>query len=329
MLPGCGGSQPPIGAPGAMPQSAVHASAPHGGKTPGSEGALLYTSGWESRSNGVDVFSYPEAKLVTSFRTPYATDVMGMCSDTNGDVFVDATPETDSGGYIFEYAHGGTTPIAVLSDPAPYGNYVPQGCSVDPATGNLAVANLEINTFHTSNLAIYPGATGTPTLYTDPSFSSYNSATYDSTGNLYVLGNIGFGGGYRFAELPKGGSSLTNISVNGKVRSPKWILWDGSDVAFFGGLQRTKKAAPVIYRVSVSGSSASLIGKTTFQDTISDAGGGFWIQDGMVIFPAGGSWKHGWQLGFWNYPAGGKVVQIVDTKANEGYVSTISVDPSR
>jgi hypothetical protein len=326
LLAGCGGSQPPIGTPGAMQQFPTS----HVRNAHGSAGDLLYTSGFESRSDGVDVFTYPKARLVTSFMTPYGSDVMGMCSDTNGDVFVDATPgDGAGGGYVFEYAHGGTTPIAVLSDPAPYGNYAPQGCSVDPTTGNLAVANVEIiPSFYTSNLAVYSGATGSPALYTDPSFSSYNSATYDSSGNLYVLGNSG-GSGYRFAELPKGGSSLANISISGEVHSPKWIQWDGNDVAFFGGLQGIKKAAPVIYRVSVSGSSGSLVGKTTFQDTINHAGGGFWIQNGTVIFPAGGGFKRGWQLGFWNYPAGGKALQIVHTKENEAYVSTVSVDPNR
>ena len=38
---------------------------------------------------------------------------------------------------VSEYAHGGKKPIEDLSDPP----YLPFGCSVDPPTGNLAVAN--------------------------------------------------------------------------------------------------------------------------------------------------------------------------------------------
>ena len=61
----------------------------------------------------------------------------GECVDKAGDVFV-----ADFGGNtgtpaILEYAHGGTKPIATLSDPG----YYPESCSIDPTTGNLAVTN--------------------------------------------------------------------------------------------------------------------------------------------------------------------------------------------
>ena len=43
----------------------------------------------------------------------------------------------DGASQMVEYAHGGTSSIATLGDPSEY----PEGCAVDPATGNLAVAN--------------------------------------------------------------------------------------------------------------------------------------------------------------------------------------------
>jgi len=61
----------------------------------------------------------------------------GLCVDAQGNVFV-PTWQGESGtrGYVYEFAHGGSTPIATLSDPG--GAF---GCSVDLTTGNLAVTN--------------------------------------------------------------------------------------------------------------------------------------------------------------------------------------------
>jgi hypothetical protein len=327
MLAGCGGSQPPDqrdGVPGTLLMQARARQAS------GSSGDLLYTSGTGAYSyEGVDIFMYPQGQLVTTFTTPYSTNgVEGICSDGDGDVFIDAYFDEAGSytGYIFEYAHGGTTPIAVLDDQAPGYNYVPAGCSIDPTTGDLAVANMPLSQYTTGNIAIYRQAGGKPTLYTSAAFSRYNSVTYDSSGNLYVVGYHSRSGTV-FAELPKGGSSLQTTRVRGKV-SGDWIQWDGQGIALFGGWQ-TKKSPPVIFRISVSGSSGQVIGKTMFDGMINHAGGGFWLQDGTVIFPAGGSRKKGWELGFWNYPAGGEPTQILYTKQNHATVSTVSVGSSR
>src|SRR5580704_9380706 len=121
LLAGCGGSQPPIGALGAMPSRPATISG-------GSSSALLYIS---SPSNGnVYFLTYPKGKLVgtlTGFQEPF-----GLCSDTAGNVFI---PDSEAGDVV-EYAHGGTSPIVTLNDVG----YLPADCSVDPLTGNLAVA---------------------------------------------------------------------------------------------------------------------------------------------------------------------------------------------
>ena len=75
----------------------------------------------------------------------------GECSDSHGDVFI-----TDAfGSNIQEFAHGGTTPIANLSDVGEEAS----GCAVDSVTGNLAVTN-----YYPGNVAIYKNAEGTPTF---------------------------------------------------------------------------------------------------------------------------------------------------------------------
>jgi hypothetical protein len=104
MLAGCGGSQPTIGAPGAMAQTAPS----HIRKASSSYGDLLYVG---SESYGIFVLTYPQGKVVAQFEPP---NPLGMCSDQSGDVFV---LWSDGAGYIDEYAHGGTTPIATLEMP--------------------------------------------------------------------------------------------------------------------------------------------------------------------------------------------------------------------
>ncbi|MGA8474385.1 MAG: hypothetical protein WB681_04900, partial [Candidatus Cybelea sp.] len=66
MLAGCGGSQPPIGAPGAMPQTSAittHAAQGTSWMLPGASSQdLLYISSNDRGS--VYVYSYPQGSLV-------------------------------------------------------------------------------------------------------------------------------------------------------------------------------------------------------------------------------------------------------------------------
>ena len=89
---------------------------------------LLYVSVWDT--GVVYVYSYPKAKLLGKLVGILDTP-SGMCSDSKGNVWI----TNFHGEGITEYAHGGTKPIATLSDPGTD----PNGCSVDPLTGNLAV----------------------------------------------------------------------------------------------------------------------------------------------------------------------------------------------
>ncbi len=92
---------------------------------------LLYVS--IEGFNDVYVYSYLPAppKLVgklTGFKDP-----LGECADKKGDVYIVNAKASN----IREYAHGGTKPIAIISDKGSD----PVGCSLDPTTGNLAVSN--------------------------------------------------------------------------------------------------------------------------------------------------------------------------------------------
>ncbi|MGB6739997.1 MAG: hypothetical protein WBE59_06045, partial [Candidatus Cybelea sp.] len=145
MLAACGGSRPPIGAQGAMPQTSPIAAHAERGKSwmlPGtSSGDLLYATGG---CEGACVLSYPDLKLVGGI----ADRGISICSDSQGNIFL---PRDTT---VTEYAHGGTSPVATLTLP---GN-ASSGCSVDPITNDLAVV------FQTQ-VAIFQNEQGNPSVY--------------------------------------------------------------------------------------------------------------------------------------------------------------------
>ncbi len=97
--------------------------------------ALAYVT--DSGTNTVVVYSYPKLKLVgtlTGFDNP-----QGDCIDASGNVWIVNTEASQ----LLEYAHGGTTPIARLSDPGQY----PVGCSFDPTTGHQRPSGKRVNLY--------------------------------------------------------------------------------------------------------------------------------------------------------------------------------------
>jgi hypothetical protein len=70
--------------------------------------------------------------VLTGFNDP-----LGECIDKAGDVWI----VNALAGQILEYAHGGTSPIATLSDSL----YMAGFCSVSARTGDLAVASAGIS----------------------------------------------------------------------------------------------------------------------------------------------------------------------------------------
>jgi DNA-binding beta-propeller fold protein YncE len=292
MLAGCGGSQTQIGAPGTIPQSGPAARHPDRGPSwmaPDAKGKdLLYVS--DQGTNDVYVYSYPKGKLtgtLTGFNVPD-----GECVDQTGDVFI----TNYSASNIVEYAHGGTSPIATLSDKG----YHPSGCSVDPTTGNLAVTNFETTHSLRGDVAIYQGAKGSPKLhYTDPRIYSMYFCGYDNAGNLFVDGTTA-GSAFAFAELPSGGRSFRNITLKQTISGgPGGVQWDGSHVAVL--VQGTN----VIYQFTINGKKGTEVGSTSL-------GGAsyviqFWKEGSDVIGPDFGNAD----VGIWKYPAGGAATKII------------------
>lgn len=178
---------------------------------------LLYVSNGNSE---VTVYRYWQHTLVgvlTDFTQP-----MGECADNGHDVYI----ADYAAKQIVEYAHGGTKPIKKFNDSPDS----PYACSIDPATGDLAVAN-DDGTSAQGNIAIWNAGSGKRTTYNDSKLGNFIGCAYDGDGNLLVTNGHGYSSPGLFAWLPKGGAKLVDVTVPGARQNWKWsvtgIQWDG------------------------------------------------------------------------------------------------------
>jgi hypothetical protein len=294
---------------GCMSASNV-AGMPSAAQTPATGGtaqrSLLSVS--DTATNDVYVYSYPKGRFVAAL-TGF-DDPQGLCSDQNGDVFI----ANASGHEVLEYAHGGREPIATLYDPPRN----PEGCSVDPTTGNLAVTDN-----NPGSVAIYEKATGKPKYYRDGNeyyhLSQYFFCGYDDRGNLFVDGvNYSSSPTFKFAELPSGGKRLVNLNLHQTIEWPGAVQWDGRYVAVGDA------SSAVIYRFSINGKRGRLKGTTKLTDA--DGVNAFWIESGKVIGPN----YDGVNVMFWNYPAGGSPAKVVSNplpQPHHPFGATVSAAP--
>ena len=210
---------------------------------------LLYVS--DPGSNGVFVYWLQapprELKLVGFLNA--ALYPRGECVDTAGNVYI-----TDGNGpvtglhEIFEYAHGGTTPIAALRDPVGE----PTSCAVDPNTGDLAVTTSRYQ--HADEIAVFTPGHAKPKLYSDNQFLGFSFCAYDAKSNLFVNGSNN--SSTEFAELPDRGHKLREITLNESIRVPGGMQWDGKHLAI------GDSGAGVVYRFDISGSVGTEVGST-------------------------------------------------------------------
>jgi hypothetical protein len=266
---------------------------------------LLYVSG---ACGGICVFTYPGGTLVQQLSD--SNSPLGECVDKAGDVFVadfgfEATPA------ILEYAHGGTSPIATLSDPG----YYPESCSIDPTTGNLAVTN------DGGPIAIYAGAKGDPTYYTDSKADLFGFCAYDDKGNLFVDGEYVGSGNYALVEMPKGSYTFKSI----RLESPPSFWYD---IQWAGKYLALADSPTVIYHVAISGAKGTVIGSTLLNGPVSGIEVEFWIQGKTIVEPYGtGDLPD--EIGFWRYPTGGKLRKKIDVSQSELFGTVVSPATSR
>lgn len=304
-LSACSGLQPPIGVRRPLPPSAARAVLVDRGSswvTPEAKSAdLLYVS--DQRFSDVYIFSYPAAQLVgtiTGFNLPE-----GLCSDKRGDVFV--TDLLDRA--IFEYRHGASKPIRTLND----GGY-PEACSVDPSTGNLAVADYG-SSASPGDIAVFHNARGAPVIYRDPTMISFRNCGYDDLGNLFADGQK-YGNAPGLVELSIHAGELKDIEFRRGFDADGSVQWDGQYVVIMGNSPKS------IYRLAISGSKAKVIGRTTLTSTKYSLS--FWIQGEKLIltyFPRHSKYA---ALGFWAYPEGHAPMKTIRQLVG-GYGLTVSL----
>lgn len=254
-------------------------------------GPLLYVS--DVGTFTVHVYTYPALKpagKLTGFNEP-----QGLCADSAGNVWV-----TNTNVYqVREYAHGGTTPIATLHDDFGY----PVGCAVDPSSGNLAVTNLQ-NFSGAAIVLLYKHARGTPAVYSNKDIAYYYFAGYDGSGNLYVSGQTSQHG-FALGVLARGAKSISGVAVSGgTIYFPGTVAWNGSNLVL--GDQRCKNSASsCLYRLTVSGKTAHVVGSTPLGGACDVAQA--WVGASRVAAGEYQSCSHGPSgAALWRYPAGGK-----------------------
>jgi len=286
---GCGGS---TGTTGTLPLGAMTQRRAH--KASGSSGDLLYIAGAGVYQGLVAVLTFPQAQpfaTITGIPNPH-----GVCSDSVGNVWV-----TASGGDIYEFAHGGTTPIAELNTGSS-GSAI--SCSVDPTTGNLAVNS-------GNGIAIFRDAQGTPTTYSPP-FSSW-ATSYDGQGNLFVDSSQAF----QIAELPSGGSTFEIISLNKKGGDNGGLQWDGKYLAVATHKMKNDNA---VYRIRISGTTGTVVQVVRLHGLHPETP--LSIQGNIIAAVTTRA-----EMGFWKYPRGGNPTKIFGGNPfPEGI--TVSVAPS-
>lgn len=323
MLAGCGESQPPIGVPGTMAQ--IRATATHAGRggswmQPDAKNQdLLYVS--SDNDGNVYVYSYPQLKRVGKLGSlNFAAG--GECVNKMGEVFI-ATSNEQQISTIYEYQHGGTQPIAELNEPG-----LASGCAIDLKTGNLAVANVSDRSnpysAYGGDVAVFANAQGAPTMYYNAVFERFFFCGYDDSGNLYLSAQDEHTGAIVLARLSSGSQLLQLIHLNeelvgGHLFEPS-VQWDGKHMTVSSGAAGAHWPLS-IYRLSISGKKAVVIGTTTLESTTNKHFGQSWIHGDNII---GIDNKLGSGVAVWHYPKGGSAFDSLHNVGNTLWGVTMS-----
>jgi len=219
LLAGCGGAQPPIGAPSTMPQSRATTQ----GKLYAHSVPLLYVTNSSDyndvkvyRANGKD--PSPIEALSDDLETPISD-----CLDGDGTLYV--VNEPAGPGWVTEFSAGKTQASKIIKK----GINTPAFCAID-SNGNLWVTNIG-----GQNVTEYEkGSTKPNTIITKGLFYP-DGIAFDQSGNMYV--------GNRFTEgtnsnLPgnivvyAAGSKSPSRTITDGVVSPVGITVDATDTLY-------------------------------------------------------------------------------------------------
>lgn len=279
LLTGCAGagSQPAVGTPQMRANPVT--------KLGTSSGDLLYVANY----TGAAFFTFPGGKQVGQISG--IGHPLNACSDTSGNVWFTSYFHFHK-HRLYEFAHGGTKPIATIDVPK---SKNAAACAVNPVNGDLAALN-NYSVSNSGSILIWPGArSGTPEEYSV--FFEPTACAYDKRGNLLVTG-WSDSDGYFFAELKSGATKATDISVKPHTFLAGGLQWDGKYFA----VSEEQHGGPVIYRLRVSGSTGKVVQTIDIKPVPLQTT--FAVEDGTIVAPTR---SHDLRLlGLWGYPLGGK-----------------------
>jgi hypothetical protein len=282
-------------------------------------GPLLYTS--NLFSNEVDVYAYKgtHGKVLgklTGFDEPY-----GECSDASGNVYITNFLAMN----VLEYAHGGTSPIKTIDDT--YGE--PTGCAVNPKTGDLAVTNFEGGPSGYGSMVVYQSASGDGTNYSIGQSLAW-PPVYDNKGNLFFESQDSNTRAATLDELGSGSSELTAVALPPSITiySPSGTTWDGKYIGLTDE-QYQNGNTEGLFRLSISGSTATLVGQSDYTDTCYNSyslvvqplvyqkkliGGNFWCYYNYV-----------YHIDYWDYATGGNPVRFINGAATQNTAYGVAI----
>jgi hypothetical protein len=230
MLAGCGGSQPPIGAAGAMPQtsaSATHAVRgtswvlPEANASAGLE-PLLYVVNFNPASNDVTIY-HARAKDPSPIGTisDGLFEPNGDCIDGHGTLYVTNIPGS-SLGWISVYAAGQTKQSRRITD----GINIPIYCAID-GNGNLWVTNLGGR-----NVSEYDANSSTPSTVITNGVPNPAGIAVDSSGNIYISNDSGGSRPNSNVVVYAPGAKSPSRTITDRVQSPAGIAVDSSGTLY-------------------------------------------------------------------------------------------------
>jgi hypothetical protein len=228
--------------------------------------ANLYVS--NLGTDDVTIYTYKKNGLTTALTGTLTgfTEPAVPCADAKGNVFV---PDYAT-GKIYEYAYGATTPSQTLTDP----NGGPVSCSVDPTTGNLAVADFAPSAPN-GTVSVFTQATGSPATITVSSIAHPAFVGYVPGGDLYVDG-YDSSSTFAIARAPSGSNVFGPVTVNGAtIYTPGAIVWGGSFL-LVGDQTYQNTQTSAVYQLCTCGSGDTLTYKGQAAITGSTDVIGFW-----------------------------------------------------
>ncbi len=109
------------------------------------------------------------------------------------------------------------------------------------------------------------------------------------------------------AELPQGGKAFQKLTLDQSVDGPGQVQWDGQNLTY----ESNRIGQSTISRLSISGSSAEVIGQTRLR-RIGRWLWQSWIYKGSVVAPYSNRGADGNIVGIWKYPGGSSTKIITD-----------------